>query len=130
MRHGCAVSVTESRQFSPMPSSVSDARHFVQRALASCPPEIVDRVQLITSELATNCVVHARTPFQVQVTSREGEIKVEVRDSSHEQPVARRPRNDEPTGRGLMIVDALSDDWGVLPIGRGGSTVWFTMRWP
>jgi hypothetical protein len=80
--------------------------------------------------LATNCVVHARTPFEVHVTSGDGEITIEVRDSSHEQPVPRQPRNDEPTGRGLMIVDALSDDWGIVPIGQGGSTVWFTMRSP
>jgi anti-sigma regulatory factor (Ser/Thr protein kinase) len=113
-----------------VPSSVSDARHFVRDVLASCPSEIVDRVQLITSELATNCVVHARTFFQVHVTSREGEIEVQVRDSSNDHPMPRRPRIDEPTGRGLIIVAALSDDWGIVPIGDGGSTVWFTMRWP
>jgi anti-sigma regulatory factor (Ser/Thr protein kinase) len=124
------MSISESRQFSPTSSSVSDARLFVREVLGSRPPEIVDRVQLITSELATNCVVHARTPFEVQVSSRDGEIKVEVRDSSREQPVPRRHRNDEPTGRGLMIVAALSDDWGIVPIGQGGSTVWFTMRSP
>jgi anti-sigma regulatory factor (Ser/Thr protein kinase) len=124
------VSITESREFSPIPASVSGARRYVRRVLRSCPPDVVDRVQLITSELATNCVVHARTAFEVLVTSGNGEIKVEVRDSSRKQPVPRQPRNDEPTGRGLMIVSALSDDWGIVPMGEGGSTVWFTMRWP
>jgi serine/threonine-protein kinase RsbW len=87
-------------------------------------------VQLITSELATNCVMHARTPFEIQVTRSDGHIKVEVCDSSPEQPVPQWPRKDEPTGRGLMIVDALSDDWGIVPMHEGGSTVWFTMRSP
>jgi anti-sigma regulatory factor (Ser/Thr protein kinase) len=127
---GSPWSITESREFSPIPASVSGARRYVERVLRSCPPDVVDRVQLITSELATNCVVHARTPFEVLVTSGDGEIKVEVRDSSRQQPVPRRPRNDEPTGRGLMIVSALSDDWGIVPVGEGGSTVWFTLRLP
>lgn len=124
------MSITESRQFSPTPGSVSVARNFVGEVLGSPPAEIVERVQLITSELATNCVVHARTPFEVCVTRRDGEITVEVRDASDELPVPRRPRVDEPTGRGLMIVAALSDDWGIVPTEQGGTAVWFTMRLP
>jgi anti-sigma regulatory factor (Ser/Thr protein kinase) len=124
------VPVTDLRQFSPTPESVSDARRFVAEALGPLPAEIVERVQLITSELATNCVVHARTPFAVSVIREREEIRVEVRDSSDELPVPRRPRADEPTGRGLLIVAALSDDWGVVPMVEGGTTVWFTMRSP
>lgn len=123
------MSITESREFSPNPESVSEARHFVGENLRSPPAEIIERVLLITSELATNCVVHARTPFEVRVTSAESEIRVEVRDSSDKLPVLRQPRTDEPTGRGLLIVAVLSDDWGVLPLGHRGTCVWFTMRW-
>lgn len=122
--------VTESRLFSPTATSVAAARQFVGEVLGTIPTDVSEKVQLITSELATNCVVHAQTSFEVCVLRGKGEVRVEVSDGSADLPVPRWPGNDEPTGRGLQIVAALSQDWGVVPEGVSGTRVWFTVRWP
>ena len=111
------------RDFTPDAASVSSARRFVL-SLIDAEPELVDSVQLAVSELATNAVLHARSPFRVRV-SRHGErLRVAVHDSS---PAAATKKDYGPTavtGRGLTIVEQLTDDWGVTPDGVG-KWVWF-----
>src|SRR4051794_32679364 len=46
----------------PVPASVAIARSFVREALPDVPPELLDVVILLTSELVTNAILHARTP--------------------------------------------------------------------
>ncbi len=119
--------MTDCRHFPPVPASVAQTRQFVAELLVSEAGEIVERVQLIASELATNCIVHARTEFDVCVTREDGKIKVEVTDRSDGVPILRHPGLEEPTGRGLMIATALASDWGVATRAGKGTTVWFTV---
>lgn len=82
-------------------------------------------LQLI-SELATNAVIHARTEFTVEV-GRDGDVlRVCVHDASPVAPGVRRYAADSTTGRGLRMVESMSAEWGVQPVGFG-KTIWFEL---
>jgi anti-sigma regulatory factor (Ser/Thr protein kinase) len=115
-----------SRRFRCQPESVAAVRRFVRDVLSDQPREIVDAAELMACELATNCVRHAHTDFELTIYA-QGEIRVEVRDTNDGQPVPRSPAPVEPSGRGLLIVEAMSDTWGVTP-SPTGKTVWFVLR--
>jgi anti-sigma regulatory factor (Ser/Thr protein kinase) len=118
------------REFPLAPSSASGARRFVVDALMRLPgatADLADDVGVIVSELATNCIRHARTGFVVTMRDTAGSLRVEVTDSGAGVPALRSPGPLEPTGRGLRLVQALSDQWGLVPAPTGGKTVWFTV---
>jgi anti-sigma regulatory factor (Ser/Thr protein kinase) len=115
-----------SRRFRSQPQSVAAVRRFVRDALKDQPPEIVDAAELMACELATNCVRHAHTDFELAIDS-QAQIRVEVRDTDRSRPMMRAPTPEEPSGRGLLIVDAMSDTWGIIPSSTG-KTVWFALK--
>jgi anti-sigma regulatory factor (Ser/Thr protein kinase) len=116
-----------ARRFPCKPESVAGARHFVRDALSAQPREIVEAAELMTSEVATNSVRHAQTDFELAILLSRREIRVEVSDHGQGQPVPRSPRTLEQSGRGLQIVLALSDAWGVTP-SHDGKLVWFSLQ--
>ncbi len=80
------------------------------------------------SELATNAVLHASTPFDVTVSVAPDatHVRVGVSDGSEGYPVPLEPSTDTPHGRGLHIVRTLADAWGIeMHRSRPGKTVWF-----
>jgi serine/threonine-protein kinase RsbW len=105
---------------------VGAARRYARDLLRRHPPAHVDAVELMVSELATNSIKHAHSGFEVTINDLRGEIRVEVRDAGRGQPVLRSPRPIEPSGRGLLIVEALSRAWGTEDSPHG-KTVWFTL---
>jgi anti-sigma regulatory factor (Ser/Thr protein kinase) len=115
------------RTFPAIPQSVHAARRFATDALTGSPASVLEAVELMVSELATNCIRHERTSFHITVLGSTREIRVEVTDSGLGTPTMRSPGPDEPSGRGLQIVDMLSDRWGVEPEDPSGKTAWFTM---
>lgn len=115
------------RTFPAIPQSVHAARRFAIDTLADAPAAILDAVELMVSELATNCIRHERTSFHLTILGSSQEIRVEVTDSGAGTPTMRSPGPDEPSGRGLQIVDMLSASWGVHPERPSGKTVWFTL---
>lgn len=102
--------------------SIPRARRFVDESL----PDTcwADDVTLLVSELASNAVRHARSPFTVAVGCDAATVRVEVADASPQLPVLQQPPVEAVTGRGLMIIEALSRRWGVEPT-ETGKTVWF-----
>jgi anti-sigma regulatory factor (Ser/Thr protein kinase) len=112
------------RDFLAMTESVRGARRFVLSAGWSRDKDTNLRIETLVSELATNAVLHARTPFHVAVIRTGDQLRVSVTDASREQPVKRSYAPTQPTGRGLRIVDALADRWGVDDE-ADGKTVWF-----
>jgi anti-sigma regulatory factor (Ser/Thr protein kinase) len=114
-----------TRSFSCAPESVASARRFATEMLRGTPTDVLDSVELMVSELATNSIRHAGTAFELSVTLVGNEIRIEVTDQSGGQPQMRRAGPDDPTGRGLQIVNLLSDAWGVEHGGALGKTVWF-----
>ncbi len=115
------------RTFPAIPQSVHAARRFATDTLSTSPASTVEAVELMVSELATNCIRHERTSFHITILGSTQEIRIEVTDSGSGTPTMRSPGPDEPSGRGLQIVDMLSDSWGVEPENPSGKTVWFTM---
>ncbi|MFF4247776.1 ATP-binding protein [Streptomyces sp. NPDC001822] len=107
--------------------SVPLARQFVREALAdwACGVD-ADDVLLCVSELATNALVHGVPPgrgFRVQLTWKDA-LRIEVHDSGggevREEP---GPGPYAEYGRGLLLVGALADAWGVGERSPG-KTVW------
>ena len=125
------------------PSSVGLARLRVGRHLAVCGHEAfsegADSALLVVSELVTNAVRHGpvlerEVEIAVSVLS-DGACLVEVRDESTTVP---RPRaancgqvGYEESGRGLHLVEALAEAWGVARHRDGrGKTVWALLPSP
>lgn len=118
--------MTSARKFCCQPESVPAARQFVRDVLRDQSHEVLEAVELMASELAANCVQHAQTSFELMINDEQQQIRVEVRDMGDGRPVPRSPTPTERTGRGLRIVEAMSDTWGIDPSSRG-KTVWFTV---
>ncbi|WP_406259801.1 ATP-binding protein [Streptomyces nigra] len=92
---------------------------------------INETLTLITAELTTNAARHGHVPgrdFHLQLTLTEGTFRIEVTDTRAEKrPQASPPASDSlsESGRGLLLVAALADDWGVSPrTAAPGKTVW------
>ncbi|MDT4939207.1 MAG: hypothetical protein QOG80_2878 [Pseudonocardiales bacterium] len=96
-------------------------------ARQAVPPDSVDEVVLVASELVGNAILHtAPAPSgELAVAWRvdAGSITVQVDDQSALEPRPRQPTVDAPSGRGLTIVDALAADWG-FERHAGGKHVW------
>jgi anti-sigma regulatory factor (Ser/Thr protein kinase) len=82
----------------------------------------------LVSELVGNAVRHtgART-FGLRMARPRGRIRVEVRDPSRALPCLLPVRELDTSGRGLFLVDQLSDRWGVDLLAHG-KTTWFELR--
>ena len=106
-------------------SSASAARDFVVQHLADHElPHLTADVQLVVSELATNALTHAQTPFTVSLTAIERSVLLVVRDGAVARPLLGGRQGLEVGGRGMMIVEALSRDWGISAHADGGKSVW------
>ncbi len=112
---------------SPHPTSVGAARRFVRDVLMTrrISDGVVSTVELLTSEVVTNAIVHARSGPQLAVSVDGEVVRVAVRDSSPELPVRRLGRLDDLSGRGVVIVEQLATSWGVDQERNGAKRVWF-----
>jgi anti-sigma regulatory factor (Ser/Thr protein kinase) len=85
-------------------------------------------IELILTELASNVVRNARTPFTVMLAWDGETVRGEVSDANPQSP---RPQDivlpDSPGGRGLILVQDLATTWGTQ-VRHHGKTVWFTVR--
>jgi anti-sigma regulatory factor (Ser/Thr protein kinase) len=110
--------------FAPLPESVGAARRYAVQGLDERGLQhLRDDVRTIVSELATNAVLHARTPFTVSLAVEPAGLRVAVTDGSPAQPRLRRRDDDQATtGRGLRMVAELSTSWGVEASGAGKTT--------
>ena len=86
------------------------ARHFVAEAVSGAPKDVRDAVEVMVSEIAANCVLHAATGFDVRVEQVDDHLRIEVTDSGVGDPVQQRPQPNDQKGRGLLIVDVLADE--------------------
>ena len=88
--------------------------------------ERIDDVLLVISELITNSILHARSAPElvVRTVADPPSVVVEVRDPSPVLPVEREPDLGVRGGRGIRLVSAIADKWGVEVRGAGGKTIW------
>lgn len=111
-----------------VPSSVPRARSFVRDTLGDVDGEGLDTAVLLASELVTNAVLHAGTPVELAVVVDRDLALVCVADGEDDGTavLSRRHGTDRHGGRGLAIVEGLSDRWGTETHAHG-KTVWFTL---
>lgn len=109
-----------SRDFQPHPQSVHAVRAFVREQLGRACWE----AEVVASELATNVIHHARTPFTFTIDVGET-VRVSIQDGSSVRPAVRDVLNsvEDPGGYGLRLVQALTSAWGYED-GEDGKTVW------
>jgi anti-sigma regulatory factor (Ser/Thr protein kinase) len=119
--------VTHRRTFPHEPESVPAARRFATGALRGVSTETLEAVELMVSELATNCIRHTDSGFELTITRTRGDIRVAATDNAGGRPEMRSPKPTDPSGRGLKIIDMLSAEWGVDQPAAKGKTVWFTV---
>ena len=103
------------------------ARAFVRVWLTSWGlDDLQDRVELATSELVTNAVVHVNQPLALELDadSDAGRVILAVGDRLDRRPRLGNPSNGSDHGRGLHIVDSVSDEWGSDALDDGGKVVW------
>ncbi|WP_231133998.1 ATP-binding protein [Motilibacter deserti] len=106
--------------------AAAQARSFVTEA--SCPAHgshVYDEALLLVSELVANAVRHGAPPITLEV-SCDGSMGMLVRvsDGSPAAPVAKQASLEDESGRGVALVDLISDAWGVEPTSEGKG-VWF-----
>ena len=105
-------------------SDVGEARRFVCRTLNRWDAGRLEwHASALTSELATNAVLHAGTTFSVALSLDGNRLRLEVKDGSAAPPIVRHYDDEATTGRGLRLVMQLSEQWGVDP-GQASKTVW------
>jgi anti-sigma regulatory factor (Ser/Thr protein kinase) len=99
----------------------------VRRALedSEVAGDVVETVELLTSEVITNALVHARSAPELAVRVRPQVVRVEVVDGSPVVPIRRSIEAEALSGRGIAIVDSLASSWGVTDLSPDGKTVWF-----
>jgi anti-sigma regulatory factor (Ser/Thr protein kinase) len=119
---------THIKRFLVRRHSVPESRHHVEALLTQWKlGGLINDVTLIASELTTNVVQHACGTgdfFDLALRIRTGTLILEVSDSFQwEMPELKKPDDADTGGRGLVLVDALSERWGVRPRDPG-KTVW------
>jgi anti-sigma regulatory factor (Ser/Thr protein kinase) len=112
-------------QLPPDYTAASRARRFVRATLASWSlDEIIPDTELLTSELVTNAILHARSSARVEIAYDGGPVRVSVCDSNPSPPRLRDYGPEAITGRGLLLVDRIAQRWGVHQ-SESGKCVWF-----
>ena len=114
------------------PTAPGRVRHWMTEQLTAwrVPEPVIGAAVLCTSELTTNALLHAGTAARVEIDLSPERLLVSVADSGTRGAVI-RARTDtlSSRGRGLGLIEQLSDAWGTDPTVRG-STVWFEMLIP
>ncbi|MCD7438951.1 ATP-binding protein [Streptomyces lincolnensis] len=100
------------------------AAHLRLWSVSSC----ADTAKLLVSELVTNAVRYGEAEdICFSVSYWKGEVRIEVGDGAPGRPEVRKPSADEESGRGMLIVEALAEDWGTSP---DGTRTWCTIAVP
>ena len=125
VRHGCRVRLATGS------AAPAEARRRVRDAIRSWQvPVDLDAALLLTSELVTNAVRHEAghraQAVVLAIACSRGRLRVDVHDTSRSLPAVAEVPADAETGRGLLLVETLSDEWGFYRT-PAGKAVYFTL---
>jgi anti-sigma regulatory factor (Ser/Thr protein kinase) len=119
------------RRWSHHPQSVERARDDLRLHLVKwrVPGDVSEDAVLVLSELLTNSLRHAPDPegrlIETRIERRKDGVRIEVHDASESKPELRYVSDDGESGRGLLLVDALTDgQWGAGPREGVGKVTW------
>jgi anti-sigma regulatory factor (Ser/Thr protein kinase) len=126
-------------ELAALPTAVPCARLHVQSVACEWGlPDLADTAELLASELMTNAVQASKRlktkpglaivpVVRLRLISDGTSLVIHIWDASDETPVLKQCVTDDEGGRGLMIVDALSADWGSYRE-ADGKAVWALIR--
>jgi anti-sigma regulatory factor (Ser/Thr protein kinase) len=109
----------------PIPP-LARVRSWLGGVLSATSTETREDVELVTTELLSNAYEHAAGPFALRLARPRGKslVRLEVDDTCpHLLPQSGRTALNEHRGRGLVIVKAISSDWGIR-LRAGRKTIW------
>jgi hypothetical protein len=123
-----AADITERQAYRfplpPHPIAAEQARIMVKLALTQWNNlDILDNALIVVAEIVANAVKTGDV-FHLSLTPQPQAMLIEVWDPSEAAPHPRSPSVDRVDGRGLLLVQACSQDWGWRLEERGGKTVW------
>jgi anti-anti-sigma regulatory factor/anti-sigma regulatory factor (Ser/Thr protein kinase) len=118
-------------RYPPTTYAIATARDLVNEACRGWRlGELAPVAALVATELVSNAVRHARTPFELAITRTHRYLHLAVRDYAwHPARLIGPSDQDQPGGRGLLIVEAFTACWGYTPT-RDGKVTWATLRTP
>jgi hypothetical protein len=108
----------------PHPRASRVARDFVSRTCLDWQhPQVIGAAVLVTSELVTNGLAHAKTDLEISLSATDDRVLLAVRDGSDELPRVLPAGR----GRGMHVIEGFSRGWGSLPGPEGGKVVWVVL---
>ena len=112
------------------PTSPASAREHVAGACAGMSRDLLEIALLLTSELVTNAVKYGGEHILLVLRDERDIVRVEVHDDGAQSPRLGAPSHAATGGRGLLLLESLSSEWGTSPHGPGetGKVVWFSLR--
>lgn len=122
---------TVALRLEPRADAAAIARRFVHDHRDHIDADVVENAELLASEVVTNALQHGAGDIILTMRVEPPGIAVRVTDTGERLPVvpSRTAASDQSSGRGLLIVDAVSSEWGVSLLGpASGKTVWFDVR--
>ena len=122
-RQAVALADPEQRselQIRPTLAAVGEARAVIRTALAAVSPVAAERATICGSELVANSLQYATPPILMTVAVSSDRVVIAVQDGSRQPPIPRMSDAGDTGGRGTLIVERLSERWGVdfLPNGK------------
>jgi anti-sigma regulatory factor (Ser/Thr protein kinase) len=115
------MTTDRTRWFEPSVHQVGAARRYAVARVREWGLA-ADALAFVVGELAANAVLHGRSPFSVSLRREDNRVVVEVADLNPREPQMTEATSTELSGRGLMVVDRLSVEWGVRR--NGLKVVW------
>ncbi|MFD8386454.1 ATP-binding protein [Streptomyces sp. NPDC059679] len=112
------------------PRAVRVARASLRTALTAHElPELIERAELLASEMLTNAIVHAEGEADLRVKWSAERLRMTVWDTSAAPPNRREIHVDSECGRGLQLLELLADSWNHFPLtgelwGPASKVVW------
>lgn len=127
VRDASDTALVHRLEFDLRPEGAALARGFTAGVLRGAGREHqVDTAVLLVSELVSNAVRHARGPCAIVVDLSGDGVVISVEDGDDRRPTPREAEDTHEQGRGLLIVSALADDWGVRSL-DAGKAIWFKL---
>jgi anti-sigma regulatory factor (Ser/Thr protein kinase) len=121
------MALAQLHAYGPQLSSARAARTMALPVLAELPGPVAEDALLVVSELITNGLVHARTEIELHVRVQRNSVFIAVRDESARPLELKDAAPLDTGGRGLHIVEALAERWGVHTEPQG-KVVWCQLR--
>jgi len=97
--------------------------------------DLSDDIELLVSELVTNATqassfTEGTAPVRLWLLADGGQVLILVWDASPHTPARPNVNADDESGRGLLLVETISDSWGYFPHETCGKVVWALTRMP